>query len=168
MDRRNSPINDLYGTAPQDEPPRRRSRVGLYLLLGAIGFFIFASIRPVMRLRTDLPPSVVGDRLNHGVPGNQLQMQVTQACWAYAVNSVQKLYPYGANLPKEPPASARSSILKPTALRELCWPRLRNAWTRPDSWKRSYEWSTDWLTDPDSSFQQTLNKVMNELGINFQ
>lgn len=165
MDRRYSPITDLYGAEPQNTPPRR-SRTGLYLLLALAGFFIFQSIRPVMHLRSDPPPSVVGARLNDNPPHYQSQLQTARACWAYAIDSVQNLYPYGSSLPKGPPKSARSRSLRPTALSELCWPRLRDAWTQPDSWKRSYEWSTDWLTNPDSPFRQTVDRVMSELGIN--
>lgn len=165
MDRRYSPITDLYGTAPQDKTPRRRSRAGLYLLMGLAGFFIFQSIQPVMRLRPDPPPSVVGARLNDNASRDQYQLQMARACWEYAVDSVQNLYPYGSYLPKAPPKAARSRNLRPTALSELCWPRLRNAWTQSASWKRSYQWSTDWMANPDSSFRQIVNKVLDALGI---
>lgn len=166
MDRRYSPITDLYGTAPQDPPPRRRRHTVLYLLLALAGFFIIESMKPVMRLRPNPPPLVMSNRLSAGAPPNQLELQVVRECWAFAVASVQKQYPFGSTLPKEPPASAQSRTLKPTALRELCWPRLRNAWSHPDSWKRSYEWSTDWLTNPKSSFRQNVDKVVSELGDN--
>lgn len=166
MDRRYSPITDLYGTAPQDTPPRRRSRTGLYLLLAVAGFFVFESVQPVMRLRPNPPPSVVGARLNDSTLRHHSQLRMAHACWAYAIDSVQDLFPYGSSLPKDPPPSARSGILKPTAIGELCWPRLRNAWPRPDSWKRSYEWNTGWITNPDSSFRKAVDRALSALGVN--
>jgi len=166
MDRRYSPITDLYGTAPQDEPPRRRSHTALYVLLALAGVFLFESIQPVMRLRPDPPYSVVGARLNNDESHYELQLRMARACWAYAIESVQNLYPYGGSLPQDPPAATHSRTQKASALSKLCWPRLRNAWTQPESWERSYEWSTDWITNPDSSFRQIISKALDSLGIN--
>lgn len=166
MDRRYSPITDLYGTAPQDEPPRRRSYTVLYVLLVVAGLFVFESIRPVMRLRMDPPPSVVGAKLNNDASHYQSQLRTARACWAFAIDFVQNLYPYGKSLPKSPPPATHSRIGKASALSQLCWPRLRVAWTQRKSWKRSYELSTDWIYNPESSFRRTLHKVMDAFGIN--
>lgn len=166
MDRRYSPITDLYGMAPQDPPPKRHSHTVLYILLALAAFFIFESIEPIMRLRPSPPSGVMSNRLKDNAPGHQLRLQVAQECWAYAITSVQNMYPYGSTLPKDPPPSVRSHTLKPAALRKLCWPELRSAWSRPDSWKQSYKWSTDWLTNPKSSFRRTLDKIMSEIGVN--
>ena len=165
MDRRSSPITDLYGSSPEDYSPRR-SHTWLYVLLTIAGFFVFESIQPVMRLRPDPPPSVVGATLKPGEASHESQMRTARACWDYAITSVQDVYPYGSDLPKNPPSRFKKKYGRAPALSELCWPRLRNAWGRSDSWARSYKWSTDWFTNPNSPFQRAIFNTLNRLGIN--
>ncbi len=165
MDKRSSPITDLYGTSPEDYSPRRKSHTWLYVLLAITGFFVVGSIHPVMRLRPDPPPSVVGASLNPGGTSDESQMRMARACWDYAIASVQDLYPYGGTLPRNPPSALKGKSGKASAISVLCWPRLRNAWTRPESWVRTYKWSTDWFTNPDGPFQRTLFNILNMFGI---
>ena len=165
MDRRNSPITDLYGAAPEDERPKQRGRGWLFVLLVLAGLFAYESIRPVMRLRPDPPPTVVGARLNSDETAYHSQERMARACWDFAIESVQKMYPFGQSLPKSPPPGFSHRTGEASAISILCWPRLRVAWTQPDSWVQSYEWSTDWLTNPRGSFQRTLHNLMNYLGI---
>jgi hypothetical protein len=167
MDRRYSPISDLYGPAPEEEPPKRKSHNWLYVLLALAGFFVFESLHPVMRLRSDPPPSVVGARLSQDQSQNESQSRMARACWDYAIESVQYAYPFGKSLPNNVPPRLKGSTGKPPEISVLCWPRLRDAWNQPESWVEKYEWSTTWITDPDSSFRQTLRKVTNALGINY-
>ena len=165
MDRRSSPITDMYGITPEDYPPPRKSYTWLYVLLTIAGFFVFESIQPVMRLRPDPPPSVVGAGLNPNEASHESQMRTARACWDYAIASVQDVYPYGRDLPGNPPSGSKGKSGKASAISELCWPRLRNAWGQPESWVRSYEWSTDWLTDPNGPFQQAIFNVLNRFKI---
>ncbi len=168
MDKRYSAISDLYGPAPEEKPPKRSSsNMGLYLVLALIGFFVFESLQPVMRLRSDPPPSVVGVKLNPNDPQYESQMRTARACWDYAIETVQYRYPFGRRLPDSVPPKLRGSNGKASALSVLCWPRLRDAWTQPESWVEKYEWSTDWISDPDSSFRQNLRKFINVLGIHY-
>lgn len=165
MDKRYSPIIGMNGAAPEDHSPRRKSHPWLYVLLTIAGFLVFESIQPVMRLRPDPPPSVVGANPNPGESSHESRMRTARACWDYAIASVQDVYPYGRNLPINPPPALKSKSGKASATSTLCWPRLRNAWGRPESWVRSYEWSTDWLTNPDSPFQRTIFNMLNRVGI---
>lgn len=165
MDRRSSPITDMYGATPEEPSPRRKSRTWLYVLLTIAGFFVFESIQPVMRLRPDPPPAVVGANLNQGKPPDASQMRMARACWDYAITSLQDIYPYGQDLPRKPPPALNRKIIGVSAISELCWPRLRNAWSQPGSWVRSYEWSTDWLTNPDGPLQRTIFKILNRFGL---
>jgi hypothetical protein len=163
MDRRSSPITDLYGASPEDYSPRRKSHTGLYVLLTITGFFVFGSIQPVMRLRPDPPPSVIGASLSPGEASHSSQMRTARACWDYAIASVQDVYPYGRDLPRNPPSDFKSK----SGIGALCWPRLRNAWSRPESWVRTYEWTTDWLTNPDGPFQRTIFNILNRFSISY-
>jgi hypothetical protein len=165
MDKRNSPITDLYGTSPEDYCPRRKSHTWLYVLMTITGFFAVGSIHPVMRLRPDPPPSVVGAGLNPAGASHESQMRTARVCWDYAIASVQDSYPYGGTLPRNPPSALKGKSGKASATSALCWPRLRNAWTRPESWVRTYEWSTDWFTNADAPFQRTISNILNRLTI---
>ena len=157
----------MYGASAEDYSPRRKSHTWLYVLLTIAGFFVFGSIQPVMRLRPDPPPSVVGASLNPGESSHESQMRTARVCWDYAIASVQDVYPYGTDLPRNPSSALKSKSGKASAISALCWPRLRNAWNQPRSWVRTYEWSTDWLTNPDSPLQRTIFNILNRLGLNF-
>jgi hypothetical protein len=167
MDRRYSPIIDMYGAAPEGHPPRRKSHTWLYVLLTIVAFFAFASIRPVMRLRPDPPPSVVGARQAPAKASQGSQMRMAKACWDFAIVSVQEVYPYGRDLPKNPPPALTRKLGKVSDLSALCWPGLRTAWSQPESWVRSYGWSTDWITSPDGPVQRTIFNILNQFGIRY-
>lgn len=160
MDRRSSPIDDLYGVTPQDRIPRRQGHAWFWILVGLVGFFVIESMRPVMRLRPDPPQSVVGPTGNLNKAELRAQTHTAKACWNYAIQSLQGAYPNGESLPLRPPHASGKSA---TALSVVCWPRLRVAWTQRDSWEEKYEWDTSWLTNSNSSFQKTVRNVMDYL-----
>ena len=165
MDKKYSAINDMYGVDPPEEPPKPRRRVWPYVLLGAAVFFVFESLRPVMHLRPDPPRALVGARYTSDKTEYEAQERTAKACWEYAIQFLQERYPFGEDLPQDPPIPLRSPTGKTSAISVLCWPRLRLVWSRKDSWVESYEWSTDWITNPESSFQQTLRALEDFLGI---
>lgn len=163
MDRRSSPISDLYGTTPQDRTPKRHGHAWFWILLALAGFFVIESIRPVMVLRPDPPQSVVGPTVNSNRAELRAQKRTARACWDYAIQSLQNKYPYGRSLPLRPPHAPANPAEGPTALSVVCWPRLRGVWKKRDSWKEKYEWDTSWMTNPHSSFQKTVRNVTNYL-----
>jgi hypothetical protein len=165
MDRRCSPISDLYGLPPDDSPTRRKGRAGRYFLLLIAAYFIFQSVQPVMRLRPNPPRSVAGADLGRGGLADGAQLRMARSCWDYAVASVQNVFPYGGDLPSNPPSPLVSIPTEPSAMGSQCWPRLRQAWTQPQSWVRSYRWSTEWITDPNGPVQGTISHALNWLGV---
>lgn len=160
MSRPYSPINDLYGVAPPKEPRRSRGRGWLFVLLVLAGLFVYESVRPVMRLRPNPPPIVVGAKLKAGGSEDGSQERMARACWDYAIQYLQDSYPFGQPLPESPSLG----FGKTPKIRALCWPRLQQAWLQESSWARSYQWNTDWLTDSHSSFRKTLRAFLNDLG----
>jgi hypothetical protein len=165
MDRRNSPIVDIYEATPNDPSLRGKSLAWLYILLTIVAFFALESIRPVMRLRPAPPAYVLGETLSHAGNQHDSQHPMSQACWDYAVTSLQNVYPYGSDLPHDPPPTVSRRITTSSAVGELCWPGLRKAWTQPESWGRSYEWSADWATDPHSPFRESIHNALVRLGL---
>ncbi|HZT69920.1 MAG TPA: hypothetical protein VFC10_09285 [Terriglobia bacterium] len=164
MDKRYSVIADMYGTAPTDDIPTRYGRGWLFVLLVLAVVFVILSIRPIKRLRPDPPPSVLGTRAYQGQTENESRGRMARACWDYAIETVQKTYPFGQNLPEHPPSRFSGPNGQSSAISLLCWPRLRVAWTQKDSWVQSYEWSTDWITDPDGPIHRAIHTVLNYLG----
>ncbi len=165
MDRRSSPIIDTDGAPSANESSRYWRNVFLFVLLVLAGVFFYNSIYTVMRLRPDPPPFVVGARLSQDEAAYLSQERMARACWNYAIESVQKDYPFGQSLPKNPPPRSGKRTGNPSAISILCWPRLRVAWTRRESWVESYEWNTDWITSSQSSFQRTLHRILDFLDV---
>lgn len=165
MDRRYSPISDMYGVAPDDPSRRRKNRTWLYVLLTIAGYFVFQSIQPVMRLRPNPPQFLIDAKLSPGELAHGSQMKIANSCWNYAIASVQNLFPYGGDLPANPPTSLVSIPREISAMGVECWPSLRKAWGEPQSWVRSYKWSTGWITDTEGPVQRALSHTLNWLGI---
>lgn len=165
MDRRYSPLPDIDGSPTRNEPPSHWWRVLITALLVLTGLFLYNSIDVVMRLKSDPPPSVVGARVNSDATAFRSQERMAKACWNYAIVFVQKEYPYGQSLPANPLPGSDNRRGSPSAISVLCWPRLRLAWTRRDSWVRSYEWNIDWMTNPRGSFQRTLHRIVDFLDL---
>jgi len=164
MDKRYSVIGDMYGTAPTDDIPTRHGRGWLFVSLVLVVVFVILSIRPVKRLRPDPPPSVLWTSPYQNQTHYESQVRMARACWDYAIETVQTVYPFGQNLPEHPPSRLSGLNGQPSAISLLCWPRLRVAWTQKDSWVQSYEWSTDWITDPNGPVQHAIRTVLNYLG----
>lgn len=162
MDRRYSPITDLYGPASEETPPKRGSHTSIYVLLTLAGLFVFESLVPVMRLRSQPPAAFAGAHAG----ADQSKTLITRACWKFGVESVQGVYPYGQGLPESVPPRLQGLTEKDSDFRSRCWPRLRDAWTRPESWVEKYEWDTTWITDRNGWVQQSLRKGLSVLGIN--
>ncbi|HEX5412621.1 MAG TPA: hypothetical protein VFZ27_12290 [Terriglobia bacterium] len=165
MDRRYSPISDMYGMAPDGPFRRRKTRTWIYVLLTIAGFFALQSIQPVMRLRPDPPQSLGGASLSPVDLAHASQPQIARACWDYAVASVQNVFPYGGDLPTSPPAPLVRRRGNASAVDLQCWPGLRRAWKQPQSWVRSYKWSTAWVTDPNGPVQGTISQALEWFGI---
>lgn len=155
MDRRYSPITDLYGTTPPEKPRRDRGYGWLIVLLVVGGVFVTESLQIGMRLRSVPPPGFVGARLHSDETAYHAQERMAQDCWDYAVQHLQDKYPYGQLLPESPTVG----VLKAPAIRIQCWPRLQRAWTQKESWKRTYRWNTDWIGELEDSLTTTLRHL---------
>jgi hypothetical protein len=132
----------------------------------AIGVLIFASYRPTYHLRADMPrdffsssPSAKG----------ALDKKIAWAYWESAQMDIQWKYPHGHPLPNDPPAEfhVQAEALGPAAsdpeVRQLYWHRLQQVWYSSDTWRKEYEWSAGWVSDPLTSTGQWLRDLMDRL-----
>lgn len=165
VDRRSSPIIDTDETPSANGSPRYWRNVLLSVLLVLAGVFFYNSIYVVMRLRPDPPPFVIGAKLSSDKAAYRSQVGMARGCWDYAIGSVQKDYPFGRSLPKNPPPRFKNGTRNPSEVSVLCWPRLRVAWTRRESWVRSYRWNTQWITNSQRSFRRTLHRILEFLDV---
>ena len=133
-----SVIGDLYGVAPAHRPVRHGG-LGLIavMLLGSI--FLYESIHPVMRLRSE-PPSQ-----NASVASKDNQGPVARSEWNRAANFVSKSYSYGEFLPTKPPEDFTMAMGGDYITSSLYWQRVRYLWNQPENWVRSYQVDTGWI-----------------------
>ena len=126
----------------------------LLLLVVPIALFIYASTRPQMRLRADMPPQFAETAPSMSSKRRAEEEKLAREDWECALTSIHWKYTYGSPLPHLPPAEfrvAKSTIpgteTGGSSSRLRYWRRFQKAWLLPSSWVSSHEWSTSWLTD---------------------
>ena len=132
---------------------RKRSHsVRWFLVIVFLGF-LYLSFEPVQRLRS-VPPGEFHDSQAKWDPDRRaLEERTAEAYWARAVQFIQWQQPYGTVLPSNPPEDfslAKGNV--PTgdldsspATRIRYWQNLREVWSLPHSWEKSYEFDMGWL-----------------------
>lgn len=139
-----SVINELYGTENARRQPRREGSLGFYVLLALAGIFLFESVHPVMRLRSEPPPSFLIGKSARDARPSQSQENVARVYWNVAAGTVTERYSYGQLLPRNPPRDFTISQRDNYATRALYWQRLRGLWNQQETWVRSYRFDTAW------------------------
>lgn len=132
---------------------KRKRHYGWLLLVLVIGIFGFLSYRPVMRLKEIPPAEFMEMPEKWDAERRAAEGPVALAYWACARQAIQVKYAYGTPLPASPPPEfsiadenlprGRSGKSKKAKL--LYWSKLQKAWALPQSWDKSYEWSTEWV-----------------------
>ncbi len=131
---------------------RRIDRI--IIVLVPLAFGVYASTRPIKRLRADMPPQFVDISPAAGNKQRAAETELARKYWAAAITAVEWRYSYGSPLPDTPPDDFRidgntaASAELPSASRLRYWRRLQKVWLSPDSWRTTQEWSLRWLTDP--------------------
>ena len=77
---------------------------------------------------------------------------MAQAYWQVAVVGLQERYPFGSELPAEPPTEfqVENKYVPPgsakafSEARERYWEKLRRSWVQRQSWVERHEWNTQW------------------------
>jgi hypothetical protein len=126
----------------------------LLIVVVPIGLFLYASTRPTMRLRADMPAQFTDASASASSRQRAAEADLARKYWALAISAVQWRYTYGSPLPDTPPDDFRLFGDVPagseplSASRFRYWHRLQLVWLSPDAWKVTHAWSTQWLTDP--------------------
>ena len=146
-------INDLYGVEPVRQQPDRRGGWGLVIVLAVAGLFLYESVHPVMRLRSNPPSDFVKAAVNRRAPVRPGQETVALSYWNMASAFVSGKYAYGDALPVSPPADFALSGNQDYATRAIYWQRLRELWNQQGVWVTSYQFDTGWISDALESFR---------------
>ncbi len=133
-----SVIGDLYGVAPARRPVRQGG-LGLIVVTLLGGIFLYESIHPVMRLRSE-PPSQ-----NASVARKDNQGPAARSEWNRAANFMSKNYSYGEFLPTKPPEGFTMAMGGDYITSSIYWQRVRSLWNQPENWVRSYQLDTGWI-----------------------
>jgi hypothetical protein len=149
----------LIAAGPLHSKAGATSTLNLAIWPGAIAaplllLFVVLSINPVRQLRP-APPSEFFD-LNPAWSTKQrvIEERLAFAYWESAVRYVQSKHAFGANLPESPPIEFKAEESKlrvgssktDSDSRSRYWRKLRQVWSLPEAWNKSYTWSTKWLS----------------------
>ena len=125
---------------------------GLFLIMVASLLAVSLSTHTVMQLRNDAPTEFADDNPTWNAKRRDREHEVAQAYWRVAAVTLQAKYPFGSDLPAEPPAdfqvdSAYDPPGGPKALADLrlhYWDSVRAAWHQHSFWVEIQEPDTTW------------------------
>jgi hypothetical protein len=155
-----SVINELYGVEPARQEPRSHGVLGLVIVMFLGGMVLYESIHPVMRLRSEPPPTLLKSRKTLKAAATQIQDPIAQSYWSTAAEYVAEKYPFGETLPTRPPEGFTLAMGADYATSNLYWQRLRGLWDQPDMWVRSYQLDTGWVNTALESLGGTVRSYL--------
>jgi hypothetical protein len=125
---------------------------GLFLIIVAFFLALSLSTQTVMQLRNDAPTEFADDSPAWNAKRRDREHEVAQAYWRAAAVTLQAKYPFGSDLPADPPDEFRvDSTYDPPggakALAELrlhYWGSVRAAWHQRSFWVEIQEPDTTW------------------------
>jgi hypothetical protein len=153
--------------------PKRR--YGWLLLVLVLGVLVILCIRPVMRLKDKPPTEFLEMPEKWSAERRAAESPAAFAYWECARQVIQGKYAYGTPLPASPPAEfniakadlPRGSSGKSNEARLLYWSKLQKAWALPQSWDKTYEWSTDWIAQNLLDFQRAATRIWDRILLDF-
>ena len=156
--------------------PKRKGSLALWALGIFLGFFIYASIRPVMRLRNDPPAEFFEIGADWRPAQRVAEERLARAYWQRAVHSVQWKHSFGTPLPDTAPpeftiqekGSQPGTGEASAVVRTRYWQKVRKVWPLPQTWDKSHEWSTAWVGEALLNFQQAARRLVDDILRNFK
>ena len=147
-----------FSLQPVDRPKRRRIVAQLALVAGVCLVvmvalsLVYLSRRTVMRLQPEAPAEFIEQNANWSAKRRAREQEVAEAYWRIAVEGLQERYPFGSELPAEPPTEfqidkkyvAMGGAKAFSETRARYWENLRISWVQRESWVERHEWNTQW------------------------
>jgi hypothetical protein len=105
-----------------------------------------------MQLLPEAPAEFIEQSPDWNAKRRAREEEVAQAYWQVAVVSLQEKYPFGSELPADPPPEFQidKKYVAPggakafSDTRAVYWENLRRSWVQPHSWVERHEWNTQW------------------------
>jgi Txe/YoeB family toxin of Txe-Axe toxin-antitoxin module/phage-related protein len=148
-------VGSIHSATPSDKKGlivKLGVGAGLFLIVVAFLLTVSLSTHTVMQLRNDAPSEFVDDNPTWNAKRRSKEQEVAQAYWRAAAVSLQAKYPFGSDLPADPPDGFQvDSTYDPQGgpkavadLRLHYWDRVREAWHQHSFWVEIQEPDTTW------------------------
>jgi 3-dehydroquinate dehydratase len=144
---------------PRENRPKRRGiavtlamATGVFLIITTCLLGIYFWTVPTLQLRGEAPAEFIDQDPSLGATRRVREQEVAQAYWRVAVVSLQEKYPFGSELPTEPPSDFQVSkkyaplggMKEFSETRERYWQKLRRTWVQRDSWVEGPNGDEQW------------------------
>jgi hypothetical protein len=144
------------------ENPRRRRwlvlrpamATGILLAIAVPVLAVYLWPAPVLQLQAQPPAEFIDESPNWSPSRRDREQEVARAYWQAAVTNLQEKYPFGSELPAQPPSefdagkkylpAGGAKALSET--RDHYWQKLRKVWVERDSWQESTDWDAQWAS----------------------
>jgi hypothetical protein len=105
-----------------------------------------------MQLQPEAPAEFIEQSPKWSAKRRAREEEVAQAYWRIAVVGLQERFPFGSELPAEPPAEFQvdKKYVPPggakafSETRARYWEKVRSSWVQRESWVERHEWNTQW------------------------
>ena len=134
--------------------PRLALGTGIFLAVSVPVLAVYLWPTPVMQLPAQPPAEFIDDSANWGPARRVREQEVARAYWQLAVADLQGKYPFGSDLPTDPPSEfdagnkyqQAADAKAASETRDYYWQKLRKIWLRRDFWEESSEWDAQWAS----------------------
>lgn len=133
------------GPAPKSSPGSRWALVVVAMIPTLL--FLYLMSRPLMRLKTDPPTDFLNAYPEWTAQHQDVAEKLGTAYWDWAALHLTQLYPYGTDLPQQPPVSFEvegqgfPSGVDADVARMRYWDKLRALWKDPKAWQKVDVWN---------------------------
>ena len=126
----------------------------LIIIVTTSGIYLLTPPPVKLQLKAEVPSDFVEQDPTWDATRRVLEEKVAGAYWQVAVLRLQETYPFGSELPADPPDAFQvDKELAPTGgaealaeTRDLYWEKLRVAWAQRENWVESHEENTSWTS----------------------
>lgn len=148
-------LERLRQAAPQVVPaPAQGSSAGRFFLIVVAllptVLFLYLTNRPMMRLKADPPAEFLNAYPEWTGQHPEVATRLGEAYWDWAALHLTRNYPYGAELPEQPPVLFKvdgqgfPSGVDADVARLRYWQKLRELWRDPQSWDKVDIWNLNY------------------------
>jgi len=134
--------------------PRPAMATGILLAIAVPVLAVYLWPTPVMQLQAQPPAEFIDETPNWSPSRRDREQEVARAYWQAAVTNLQEKYPFGSDLPAQPPSEfdAGKNYLPAGGAKALAetrdhyWQKLRKVWVQRDSWQETTDWDAQWAS----------------------